>query len=93
MAGKTLKDIALLINVSVDDLREKIAKAGVKINDDDVLSDEQRRLLISATKKSSSKISIKKPLTVKKITEGSGFQLTVKKKKAYIYLNACSQYI
>lgn len=82
MAGKTLKDIALLINVSVDDLREKIAKAGVKINDDDVLSDEQRRLLISATKKSSSKISIKKPLTVKKTTEGSGFQLTVKKKKA-----------
>lgn len=82
MAGKTLKDIAFLISIPAKDLIARFAKAGVEITEESVLSDAQKKLLMSLAKGGDGKktLSAKKKATPE--SKGSaGFKLTIKKKR------------
>ena len=83
MSGKTLKEIAFLISTKPADLIDKLAKAGVNVTEDSVLTDQQKKLLLSLSKDSGSqqKIQVKKKSTSDLKPAGSSNRLTIKIKK------------
>jgi len=82
VAGKTLKEIAFLISMPTADLIERFSKAGVQITEDTVLSDDQKKLLLSMSKGDESKKTIlSKKKTTSDVKTAGGFKLTIKKKK------------
>ncbi|MBT4804397.1 MAG: GTP-binding protein, partial [Legionellales bacterium] len=64
------------------DLIERFSKAGVQITEDTVLSDDQKKLLLSMSKGDESKKTIlSKKKTTSDVKTAGGFKLTIKKKK------------
>ncbi|MEE3003411.1 MAG: translation initiation factor IF-2 [Pseudomonadota bacterium] len=83
MAGKTLKELASLISMSPDELIARLSRLGVEVDENTVLTDEQKKLLLSASKEGPSKktIQVKKKSLID--TKSSG-RLTIKVKKKKI---------
>ncbi len=85
-AAKTLKDIATLTSLSVKELKARFADSGIDIDENEALSDSNKKLLLKITQEISSKnkmsslkaSSIKKPQKPKK----PGIVVTIKKKQA-----------
>ena len=80
MAGKTLKEIAFLISTDPEDLIKKLAGAGVDVTADSVLTDEQKKLLLSLNKDSGTLQVKKKQVSETKPASNAG-RLTIKIKK------------
>ena len=83
MSGKTLKEIAFLISTNPADLIDKFAKAGVNVTEDSILTDQQKKLLLSLSKDSGSQqtIQVKKRVTSEPKPTISPNRLTIKIKK------------
>jgi translation initiation factor IF-2 len=80
-AAKTLKDIAILTSLSVKELKARFADSGINIDENDILSDSHKKLLLKITQEISSKnkMSSLKASTIKK-PKKLGIVVTIKKK-------------
>ena len=82
MAGKTLKELAFLISMSPDELIARLSRLGAEVDENTVLTDDQKKLLLSASKEGPSKKTIQVKKKSLSDTKASG-RLTIKVKNLF----------